>query len=399
MIKIFGVFILLLNCQINKNPSLKLIYSLASTTNASAVTLTSLIPDSAALSPSFSETNFSYTVSVGNSTSTISFTPSSISGNTITINGSAVTSGASSSAINISVGTNTITIVVTASDGTQGTYTITVTRAGSSNNDLSSLAISSGTLSPVFAAATTSYTASITNTVTFVTVTPTASDATATIAVNSVSVTSGVASGNLAMSVGVNAVTVVVTAQDATTKTYTITVTRLSAGVKRIFVTSSQYNGNLGGITGADTKCNADSSKPADGSTYKAILVDGTNREACTTSNCSGGPGEHTDWVLVATTSYVRASDSVVLFTTNANGIFVFGSMSNSFSSGTQVKYWSGFSNATIWGASGTICTSFTNTTGSGRVGLSDQTNYTSLRDVAGSPSCASSQNLLCAEQ
>ena len=55
MIKIFGVFILLLNCQINKNPSLKLIYSLASTTNASAVTLTSLIPDSAALSPSFSE--------------------------------------------------------------------------------------------------------------------------------------------------------------------------------------------------------------------------------------------------------------------------------------------------------------------------------------------------------
>ncbi|TGL12883.1 hypothetical protein [Leptospira meyeri] len=40
----------------------------------------------------------------------------------------------------------------------------------------------------------------------------------------------------------------------------------------RIFITMATYNGNLGGVSGADAR------KPADGSTYKAFLVDGINR-------------------------------------------------------------------------------------------------------------------------
>ncbi len=59
----------------------------------------------------------------------------------------------------LSAGTNTVTIVVTAQDGiTTKTYIITVTRAPSGNANLAGLKISSGTLTPVFAAGTISYT-------------------------------------------------------------------------------------------------------------------------------------------------------------------------------------------------------------------------------------------------
>ncbi len=63
-----------------------------------------------------------------------------------------VASGSASQAINLNVGSNTITVIVTAQDGTTtNTYTITVTRAPSSNADLSNLTVSQGSLTPAFA--------------------------------------------------------------------------------------------------------------------------------------------------------------------------------------------------------------------------------------------------------
>ena len=57
--------------------------------------------------------------------------------------------------------------------------------------------------------------------------TPTANQANATIKVNTVSVTSGQASGAISLSVGSNTINVLVTAQDGVTyQTYVITVTR-----------------------------------------------------------------------------------------------------------------------------------------------------------------------------
>ncbi len=98
---------------------------------------------------------------------------------------------------------------------------------GNSNADLSDLSLSSGTLSPAFASATTAYTASVANAVSSITVTPTAADATSTVTVNGNPVPSGVASGSIALSVGDNVITTVVTAQNATTtKSYTVTVNR-----------------------------------------------------------------------------------------------------------------------------------------------------------------------------
>ncbi len=121
----------------------------------------------------------------------------------------------------------------------RATYTLATTL--SSDATLSNLAVSSGTLSPTFSSATTSYTDSVGNGVTSITVTPTVNQANATVTVNGTTVSSGSASGSIPLSVGSNTVTVVVTAQDTTTKTYTI-------GVNIYSLTySSDSNGSISG--------------------------------------------------------------------------------------------------------------------------------------------------------
>ena len=102
-----------------------------------------------------------------------------------------------------------------------------------------------------------------------------------------------------------------------------------------IFVTTGTSDGLIGagGIAEADAFCMADAGYPGTG-TYKALIVDGTNRIACTTANCSGGAGEHTDWVLKASTAYVRSNGSTAIGTTTAEGIFSF-PLTNSWASGS----------------------------------------------------------------
>lgn len=198
------------------------------TTNAD---LAGLSASAAALSPAFTSATTSYSATVALATTSTTITPTAdIPGSTITVNGVTVASGAVSGAIALSLGTNTITTIVTSSGGTTKTYTLTVNRVPSTNANLSALSPSSGTLAPAFAAATTSYTASVSNATTSMTVTPTVADSTATVTVNGVAVTSGSASGAIALAVGSNTVTTVVTAQDGTTtKSYTITVTRAAS--------------------------------------------------------------------------------------------------------------------------------------------------------------------------
>lgn len=91
----------------------------------------------------------------------------------------------------------------------------------SADNSLKSLAISPGTLSPAFSGSTTKYTASVDNDVTNIAVSATPANGKAT--VESVS-------GNTNLSVGTNQISIVVKAEDGTTATYKITVTRLGAG-------------------------------------------------------------------------------------------------------------------------------------------------------------------------
>ena len=91
-------------------------------------------------------------------------------------------------------------------------------------------------LNETFAAATTSYTASVANAVETITVTPTKSDSDASIAwLDGANATLADADDNedghqVALDVGANTIKVKVTAEDgSTTQTYTITVTRAAA--------------------------------------------------------------------------------------------------------------------------------------------------------------------------
>ena len=110
-----------------------------------------------------------------------------------------------------------------------GTLTMRVWCTGLASSDatLSALSLSAGALDPAFAPATTAYTIDVPNSTNSTTVTPTATDAGATIEVNGAPVASGAASGSIALAVGPNLITIEVTAEDGVTvETYTVTVNR-----------------------------------------------------------------------------------------------------------------------------------------------------------------------------
>ena len=80
----------------------------------------------ATLSPAFAGSTTNYTASVANGVVSTTVSPTSADHlATIAVNGTAVTSGSPSGAITLSVGANTINVVVSAQDGvTTQTYTI-----------------------------------------------------------------------------------------------------------------------------------------------------------------------------------------------------------------------------------------------------------------------------------
>ncbi|MEI6654205.1 MAG: cadherin-like beta sandwich domain-containing protein [Verrucomicrobiota bacterium] len=202
-------------------------YTVTVTRAPSAIsTLSCLVLSSGTLSPIFVTATTGYAVTVTATSLTVTPTVTDATA-TVRINGSAVPPGAASDAVPMALGTNPVLIVVTAQDGiTTSTYTVTVTRL-STVSSLSGLALNTGTLNPVFAPATTAYTASVANTTTSVTILPTVTDGTATVKVNGVPVPSGTTSQAITLVAGPNTVNVVVTAQDGTTSTYTVTVTRV----------------------------------------------------------------------------------------------------------------------------------------------------------------------------
>ena len=198
-----------------------LAYTVTVTRQSNDATLSALTLSNGSLSPSFASGTLAYTASVANAVSTVTVTPTTNDANaTVTVNGNPATTP-----VPLTVGANTVTILVTAQDGTTQSYTLAVTRAASSDATLSALTLSNGSLSPSFASGTLAYTASVANTVSTVTVTPTTNDANATVTVNGNPATTPVP-----LAVGANTVTIQVTAQDGvTTQSYTLAVTRDAA--------------------------------------------------------------------------------------------------------------------------------------------------------------------------
>ena len=214
----------------------------ANSTQTYTVTVTRAAPPStdAALSSlvlsgvdlgTFSPGTTSYTAQVVNSVSRTSVTPTlSDSGASYVIKLGGATDA--DGVIALSVGSNVITVEVTAEDGnTARTYTVTVTRASpttpgqlSSDASLSSLTLS-GIDFGTFDSTTTSYAAQVANSVTQTMVTSTVNDSGASYVIKLGGVED--ADGEISLGVGSNVITVEVTAEDAnSTQTYTVTVIR-----------------------------------------------------------------------------------------------------------------------------------------------------------------------------
>ena len=163
------------------------------------------------------------------------------SSTSVTVNNEASTGNTGSSNAG-NTGSNTGT-----NNGSSSTGNGSNTAALSADNSLKALTISPGTLSPAFKGSTTKYTAAVDNSVTSIAVSATPVNEKATIE----SVT-----GNTNLAVGANVVKIVVKAENGTTATYKITVTRQAAG------NSGSAAATTGGENGDDG--NGDSETPED---------------------------------------------------------------------------------------------------------------------------------------
>ncbi|MBI9012148.1 MAG: S8 family serine peptidase [Clostridiales bacterium] len=117
-----------------------------------------------------------------------------------------------------------ITLVVDSPIASENkTYTFNITeRAMSTDSTLSSLSINGYSLSPTFNPSTLSYSLSVSNSVTSVTVQGTKNSSYASMTIKG----SAVSTLNVSLAVGDNAIPVVVTAEDSSQTTYTVTVNR-----------------------------------------------------------------------------------------------------------------------------------------------------------------------------
>lgn len=160
------------------------------------------------LTPSFSAGHTSYTVTVDSSVDSITIhaTPE--------VPTTTVTGGGNKT---LQTGVNTFNIIATSEDNQAKTYVVVVTKQASNDSTLASLSINETALNEVFQKNVYNYTASVANNVSSVTINATAS------CPNAKSVT-GV--GPVSLKTGDNIVRVVVTAEDNTTSTYTITIHR-----------------------------------------------------------------------------------------------------------------------------------------------------------------------------
>ena len=185
-----------------------------------------------ALTPSFASGTTTYTAVVAHDLSAVTVTVSVVSAGSayeIRLNGVVDQDGV----VPLAVGAgNVIAVVVTAQDGeSTQIYSVTVTRAGSSEASLSGLSLMGDggavvALSPAFASGTTAYTAEVAHDVSAMTVTASVANAGSAyeIRINGIVDQDGV----VGLSVGSgNIIAVVVTAQDGeSSQTYTVMVTR-----------------------------------------------------------------------------------------------------------------------------------------------------------------------------
>jgi outer membrane protein OmpA-like peptidoglycan-associated protein/tRNA threonylcarbamoyladenosine modification (KEOPS) complex Pcc1 subunit len=203
---------------------------------SSDANLSALSFSSGSLSPAFASGTTSYTASVSYSTTSVIISATkSNAGATVeyrlgTSGGfSTLVSGTSS--VSLAVGANTVEVRVTAEDSTTMTYSTEITRStASSDSTLSALSFSSGSLSPSFSSATTSYTSTVPYSASSVTISATKGQSGATVeyrlGTSGSFTTLDSGTSSVALVEGANTVEIRVTAENGSTTTYTVVITR-----------------------------------------------------------------------------------------------------------------------------------------------------------------------------
>jgi hypothetical protein len=152
----------------------------------------------------------------------------------------------------------------------------------------------------------------------------------------------------------------------------------------RMWVTNTAYTGDLGGVAGADAKCNnmSDSNHPKSGK-YKALIVLG--------SRVPNG----TDWVFKPGVAYYRTDRTTLIGVTNHERKLP-ATLTNPITL-TDLDYWTG-ANAAWNELSSNNCSGFASASdsGSGAYGKSTHLNYYLYFHFS---SCNTNQHLLCVEQ
>lgn len=159
-----------------------------------------------------------------------------------------------------------------------------------------------------------------------------------------------------------------------------------SGGGKRIFVTAAAYSANLGGLSGADQKCNLAAQGANLGGTWKAWLSDGTVNAIERITDV--GP-----WFLVGTAT--RAFNNKANLTTIPLNAIERNEQGTLIPGGSSVQVWTGTSNGGV--RTTNTCTSWTSTTAfQGDTGTAQSASAW----TAGSPAyCQASCRMYCIEQ
>ncbi|MBI5674093.1 MAG: cadherin-like beta sandwich domain-containing protein [Nitrospirae bacterium] len=188
------------------------------------------------LDPAFAANTLSYTVNVAIDVAEVTVTATKSDPNAV-LSGSITDPGAGQATGQATIplggpGTATpVSITVTSPNGSSKTYAITVNRAApSSDNNLSALSVTPGSLDPAFAASTLLYMVNVATDVTEVTVTATKSDPNAVLSGSVADPGAGQATGQATIPLNgagtPTSISITVTAPSGASQTYTVTVNR-----------------------------------------------------------------------------------------------------------------------------------------------------------------------------
>ncbi len=176
---------------------------------------------------------------------------------------------------------------------------------------------------------------------------------------------------------------------------------------KLMFITTNDYNPNFNsGMTVADGFCGTDPAAPSNwgSATFKALIADTATRVATTTGTDATG---QVAWILAANKDYYLKTGgsgpyTSKVFTTNANKLFTFGSLTTPFSASGGDTFWTGLNSD--WTSSTNNCTNWTQNGNSGaphltNIGIGGATGTASINNGTSDCDVATTRKLICVQQ